>query len=852
MESKKRLKGQWNKGFSLFTVIIAVSFIMILGLLVTYISVSNFYMKVTDLKGKDSFYTAEQGLEEIKVGLQQDVGTAMSKAFTEVMENYDRDSGSGNAQDTDRQDKYRELFIKYLKETLKISEIPGEYDPNIFDNEKYLNKSNVLTDESRETLMVASNAPHIEYIDSKNSGIILKNLKVVYVDSKGRASIIKTDISLGTPKAQFPTSSTLPDLMSMVVVANGGIVCESPDIVNTGTPNDNNAITLRGNIYAGLIQDKTVCNQINNNYGNTKADYGHKTSIWIKSGAQLNVESGEKFVSRAEVNVDHSSLTINSKVGFWTRGITIGSSLDKQANVKLLGTSYVADDLTIASGSNAYVDIEGNYYGYGSEASAKELKTNSEYKSLGCYEQYTDKTQQDSYSTSDLSSSIVINGKNATLDLSKVKKMELSGKSYISTSKYSSDNKNNSDVVTGESVTVKGSQLAYLAPPEILGNEFDVDGFTNPIEVTDENKDTISILADQHVPLKWDEPVQAWGGKTLRDLAGLGIELNQTDPVQKVFYPASGDGTYAYFYLNFATDSVNTNDTNASRYMQFYYQNNGDMKTKMDDYFSFYFNDINSGIKVNDEEAYVRYITNGNVFSYETENKVHKGKLYAPVDNNTSDGLKNKSVVYRLMWYALNRKMVTNWGETYLNSKKPDPDSTSGSHNEAAYDRSVFDNLVNEPKMTAFLEQNYPDSDDGEKYVYPSAESGEMPKVIMCNNQGKNTLKITSDLQQDLRLVICTGDVEIEKNVQFQGIIMAKGRITLNSGSSLQASPIEAANVFQMQIGENSDLRPQDFFWDGDNYIRGNSTSDNDTTGKDSSDVLDLSDYVFYQNWKKQ
>lgn len=852
MESKKRLKGQLNKGFSLFTVIIAVSFIMILGLLVTYISVSNFYMKVTDLKGKDSFYTAEQGLEEIKVGLQQDVGTAMSKAFTEVMENYDRDSGSGNAQDTDRQDKYRELFIKYLKETLKISEIPGEYDPNIFDNEKYLNKSNVLTDESRETLMVASNAPHIEYIDSKNSGIILKNLKVVYVDSKGRASIIKTDISLGTPKAQFPTSSTLPDLMSMVVVANGGIVCESPDIVNTGTPNDNNAITLRGNIYAGLIQDKTVCNQINNNYGNTKADYGHKTSIWIKSGAQLNVESGEKFVSRAEVNVDHSSLTINSKVGFWTRGITIGSSLDKQANVKLLGTSYVADDLTIASGSNAYVDIEGNYYGYGSEASAKELKTNSEYKSLGCYEQYTDKTQQDSYSTSDLSSSIVINGKNATLDLSKVKKMELSGKSYISTSKYSSDNKNNSDVVTGESVTVKGSQLAYLAPPEILGNEFDVDGFTNPIEVTDENKDTISILADQHVPLKWDEPVQAWGGKTLRDLAGLGIELNQTDPVQKVFYPASGDGTYAYFYLNFATDSVNTNDTNASRYMQFYYQNNGDMKTKMDDYFSFYFNDINSGIKVNDEEAYVRYITNGNVFSYETENKVHKGKLYAPVDNNTSDGLKNKSVVYRLMWYALNRKMVTNWGETYLNSKKPDPDSTSGSHNEAAYDRSVFDNLVNEPKMTAFLEQNYPDSDDGEKYVYPSAESGEMPKVIMCNNQGKNTLKITSDLQQDLRLVICTGDVEIEKNVQFQGIIMAKGRITLNSGSSLQASPIEAANVFQMQIGENSDLRPQDFFWDGDNYIRGNSTSDNDTTGKDSSDVLNLSDYVFYQNWKKQ
>lgn len=840
MESKKRLKGQLNKGFSLFTVIIAVSFVMILGLLVIYISVSNFYMKVTDLKGKDSFYTAEQGLEEIKVGLQQDVGTAMSKAFTEVMENYDRDSGSGNAQDTDRQDKYRELFIKYLKETLKISEIPGEYDPNIFDNEKYLNKSNVLTDESRETLMVASNASHIEYIDSKNSGIILKNLKVVYVDSKGRASIIKTDISLGTPKAQFPTSSTLPDLMSMVVVANGGIVCESPDTVNTGTPNDSNAITLRGNIYAGLLQDKDniICNQINNNYGNTKADYGHKTSIWIKSGAQLNVESGEKFVSRAEVNVDHSSLKINSGVGFWTRGITVGSSVDKSANVKLLGTSYVADDLTIASGSNAYVDIEGNYYGYGSEASVEELKTNSEYSKEEYYKQYTDQ-EPDSYSTSDLSSSIIINGKNATLDISKVQKMELSGKSYISTSKLNTSNNSNRDVVTGESVTVKGSQLAYLAPSEILGDEFDVDGFTNPVEVTDENK-TNSILSSAHVPVKWNEPVQAWGGKTLNDLAGLGIEINKTDPVKKVLYPAPGSGTYAYFYLNFAADATNTNDTNASKYMQFYYQNNGIMKTNMDNYFSFYFSDLNSGIKVNDEEAYVRYITNGNLLSYGTKDEIRQGELYNPVDSNTSAELKNKSVVYRLMWYALNRKMVTNWGETYLN------------RNEAAYNRSVFDNLVNEPKMIAFLEQNYPNTDDGEKCVYPSTESGEMPKVIMCNNQGKNTLKITSELQKDLRLVICTGDVEIEKNVQFQGIIMAKGRITLNSGSSLQASPIEATNVFQMQMGENSDLKPQDFFWNGDDYVRGNSSSDDNTSGKDSSDVLDLSDYVFYQNWKKQ
>ena len=164
----------------------------------------------------------------------------------------------------------------------------------------------------------------------------------------------------------------------------------------------------------------------------------------------------------------------------------------------------------------------------------------------------------------------------------------------------------------------------------------------------------------------------------------------------------------------------------------------------------------------------------------------------------------------------------------------------------------MFDNLVNEEKMRDYLKKEYPDSEDGQKCVYPEADSGQRPKVIMCNNEGKNTLEITSDLQEELRLVICTGDVEIQKGVQFQGIIMAKGKIILNSGSSLQASPIEAANVFQMQMGENSDLKPQDFFWNGDDYVRGNSSSDDNTSGKDSSDVLDLSDYVFYQNWKKQ
>ena len=62
--------------------------------------------------------------------------------------------------------------------------------------------------------------------NTENNGVLLKNLKVIYVDEKGHAAIICTDIRLLVPEVQFPTPSTLPDLMNMIVVADKGIICE--------------------------------------------------------------------------------------------------------------------------------------------------------------------------------------------------------------------------------------------------------------------------------------------------------------------------------------------------------------------------------------------------------------------------------------------------------------------------------------------------------------------------------------------------------------------------------------------------------------------------------------------------
>ena len=84
---------------------------------------------------------------------------------------------------------------------------------------------------------------------------------------------------------------------------------------------------------------------------------------------------------------------------------------------------------------------------------------------------------------------------------------------------------------------------------------------------------------------------------------------------------------------------------------------------------------------------------------------------------------------------------------------------------------------------------------------------------------------------------------------------MAKGKITLNSGVQLEAAPLEAAKVFQDQIEDENasgqQLKAQDFFWNGDQYVLGN-TTDNSQNADGEATTYNLADCVTYSNWKKE
>ena len=822
MNGQKDTDVKQNKGFSLITVIIAVSFIGILGLLVLYMALSNFQMKITDLKGKDSFYTAERAIEEIRVGLQEDVGNSMSEAYIKVLETYDKDENSKDVVlDKQRQNDFVNEFIKKLANRLKKDSDQSKYDLD------YLKKYLDMEISENETLIVTtpSDKEPVMTKDNKN-GILLKNLKVIYVDPKGYASVIETDIRLGIPKVQFPTPSTLPDLMNMIVVAGKGIICEGG---NT---------TISGSIYSGILQG------INDN---TILEKNPNTSIWIKSGAHLDIQSGDKIVSAGEIYTEpNASFTSEAGVTLWAQGVKLSS-----AQVNLLGTTYLSDDLTIESGSGSRVTIQGEYYGYGYPESAR--------SSLNKY-MYNNPEKR--WSDTALSSSIVINGKNTTLDLSGVRKIMLAGRSYIGTSKKSNSN----DIMMGESITVKGTQLAYLLPSELIdasklkNSEMEI---KNPMSYSDYEKSGLKQI--DSIPLKMDAKVSELGNKSLNE-----IGIDSAKPVQKVFYSNNADEGYVYFYLNFKDSKA------SSDFMYDYYMNNSTVKTNLDKYLSFYFSGTNSGIKVKDMKNYIRYVTNGNVLSYEggeaTENgTIAKGNMAVATSPEVSQALLQEQTNYQNMWYALNRKMITS--VDLLNKEVKDSDGLVHNEKEET-DRNVFDNMVNEKEMVQFLQEKHPDSlreeftadeDDGLQAIM--VHNGESSTFQIKNADGTTSettvsgkdepLEITSAMADKLRLVVCTGDVIIKQGVHFQGIIMAKGRITLGEGASLESAPLEAARVFQAQMNkaedENKKISPKSFFWEGDKYVLGNTNTSDETTDTGRvSDTYDLADCVTYENWRKE
>lgn len=114
-EKRKLHKGMNNRGSAIVVVIIAMAFIGILASVLMYMSLLNYQMKVNNLKAKDNFYSAETVLDQIRLGMQDEVSDSLKEAYQKVLVSYD------NTTAAEKRTKLRYYYLTALQNRYALS-----------------------------------------------------------------------------------------------------------------------------------------------------------------------------------------------------------------------------------------------------------------------------------------------------------------------------------------------------------------------------------------------------------------------------------------------------------------------------------------------------------------------------------------------------------------------------------------------------------------------------------------------------------------------------------------------------------------------------------------------------------
>ena len=441
----KKLKND-VRGSALVYVIVAAAIIILLGTAVTTTSYIN--LRTTQLReqANTNFYGANGVLNAIVNGLEGDLARAYETAYTNVIANSNAPDNAATPE---------ELFAEAFKYELKKEPFTdGEnttrynvktlqkYAQNVFDNDS--NPDNDLS-----YMVSALNGNN--YLDTTDSGVIIRNIHVVYEDNSGYYDEITTDIKITIPAfdQQF-IQDERPQLN--VFVADDGLE------LNFGS-----GLQISGDVY---LQGDDA-----------------KNAILLNQQSLLTIASPSELVAAGKiVTGENTRLTIRDVNGnidsnaIWTENITLGRYTD----ANLSGQIFVYDDLEV-DGSYADVKLSGKYYGYSkSEEMAEE------------------------------SSAINVNGAHTTLDIQDLNTMVLAGTSYISTSSATTvkDGEGGElsakDIQIGSALSVKSNQIAFLVDPSGFVKDFDW-FTTNPMTEDQYNNLPDNWMSDMlTAPLSYD------------------------------------------------------------------------------------------------------------------------------------------------------------------------------------------------------------------------------------------------------------------------------------------------------------------------------------------------------------
>lgn len=807
-----------DRGSAIVIVIIAVALIGMLATAILWASYLNYRIKINDLKAKNSFYSAETVVEQIVAGIKRDVvSVALGSAYQEVISNWD-----GLGTDESRERYFAMAYTESVEKLLGVS-VAGtskRYDKDKlhdYVDEAFWDENNP-SGHVRESVWDSAVPVFLPADDLDGNGSMeIKNIRVEFYDSNGYLSIINTDIAIDVPKLRFTQAGTIDRLYPYVLVGDAGIEFAGALIAN-----------IEGSVYGGVDDEGEGGIIIGENSTVTVQDAGY-----VISGGDIVVGNASNFTG-----LIHQGASLSIKEGrqggeefctnVYARGLALnGSHLD------VSGRMYIGNDLVL-SGKGSSVSLAGQYYGYGNTDTV--TKTTQENLAVN---------------PADTSSSIVVNGKDSSVDLTGLTTLQLGGRAYVALPQEGEADNGLPHVLMGESISVKSNQIAYLVPPECIGT---LDGRTvigqNPMSfdtwtrmmgslpgyeaqgvdfrIVDAGKSTDKLgggkLADYGIS---DIMAGDLGEAEPGDVVQAVTKLNKAGAAKGVRFLYLPEKEQVYLYLVM-------DGGQASEYFARYYNVDGN-KSSLDHYFNQY---VSGGIKIMENAQ--GYVLSGN-------------GMVSVMDTSTGDVMTDAQGRHLVGLLSGTEDASEQLRETMERCSRYYRNLNSSlMEEEEGFQDTVFENLIRlktlagAPEGAAGLE-DYLDEKGG-KAEFITGQGTEMLKAVLVDSETQPG-GIYEVADSKLRLVVAIGDVEVTSN--FQGLIIASGRIRIADSVTVKKDGEGVYAVLQAESEFEEDTNvPANVFYNGPGMILGGyEAADVDESGNLN---IDYSKIVRYENWIKK
>lgn len=801
-----------NRGSGIVTVLVAIVFLTVLGSMLLMLAFTGFEMKVSERKGNQNYYDAEVAMAELRTGFQDACSDAISDSIYDYLVN---SSGAELAAE-----EFAESYIDCIGNFV-IKDFEGN-DIRVDDHDLRLM---INYDKTRSSCEYSVDALAAMVKNCRSGRIIINtygDFDEDVIEEVNENVAIRRGREYGTNNVTIVRDGATGSLTFSNVcltyedserstMISTDIVIDVPDLTRIAANLNNADIENFSLVAAGDLVQR-------GNDGMTSKFIGsvYTNSISNVNGSPMTFDNGTIIVKSDILSKGKTEFEGGNNLSFGTDSMVYVENINvERSQITMNGSTFVANDLTL--NGQADVRLGGHYFGFGS-----------------------------SLSNPDKSSSIIISGSKSALNLDSCAELSLCGYCFISDTDDISDN----DAITGESISVKPNQMAYLAEPKyLLLTEGGESLAHNPItyvsadypegypEVTLDTEETIfSVFTGSGAGRKEEPRNFAYYGGSLRR-----VIVNYSSQALVYYFVEFGSTPAMTDEAGNQVRGEMTGVENANEFFKDYFASDPKL---VSDFIKRYVtvSKMGSGMNLSGSGFYYRGLEN------ETPNLVES------LATSQREIILDKAYTYDA--YFTNYKK-------YLSANVPtdalDPESDYCKSNGMSEQKDVEMFTAEGDK---YYENKWVIKEEFDNPFYHKIDYKKISDVsgmktfladgrvvaVVCNgdcsfpSDFRNINGMNID-PSGINFIICQGDITIEAGCTYNGLIMCSGSITLDGQVEVRSNE----SLFNNALNSLSQDGEQII-----SYFRAYSfAADPNTEGNYDAESSMVFSLVKYKNWKK-